>query len=130
MGRRSGGAKVGAGAAGDLGQQRVRVWHREGVRRHGEVVLLHVGQGVSGGESEVSAVLVAALTWSRGRRDLSPGTARLPEWRQLDNTRITYSKQPVSSNGHPLCKLRMCPTFASFHGTTSYIVQYFFSNEI
>ena len=37
--------------------------------------------------------------------------------------RYTYSKWPVSSNGHPLWKIRMHLTFEKFHGTTSCLVR-------
>ena len=41
----------------------------------------------------------------------------------LSRTRKTYSKQPVSSNGHSLCKIRTCPAFESLHGTTICMVR-------
>ena len=36
---------------------------------------------------------------------------------------ITYSKKPVSSVRHPLCKIRMRVTLAKLHGTTSCMIQ-------
>ena len=37
-------------------------------------------------------------------------------------SRIIYSRQPVSSNGHQLCNIRTSQTFAKLHGTTSCLV--------
>ena len=37
-------------------------------------------------------------------------------------SRIIYSRQPVSSNGHPLCNIRTSQTFAKLHGTTICLV--------
>ena len=55
-------------------------------------------------------------------RSSASGTAIIMKVTRSVNI-ITYSRQPVSSSGDPLCKIRTCLIFAKLHDTTIWIVQ-------